>query len=226
LIGGYKGIATDIAVSRHGEISITGFIGNIAGTPSQAETIATSQPGGKNINLGGGQLTTPFNKDAFVATYNSAGALLKARRIGGIGNDGGSGITYDHEGNLYVAGVFQGMVRVEGQSLTGEKPFNLFVLKFKSATGGLAWAKKADGPGQDGFEANPRMCVTPTGQVLVTGVYQDTAVFDAITLHSAGDLDIFLAELNAMADNDKCEGSRCDDKDDDNRTDHGGKDND
>jgi hypothetical protein len=217
LIGGYKGIATDIAVSDHGEISITGFIGNIAGTPSQAETIATSQPGGKDINLGGGQLTNPFNKDAFVTTYNSAGVLLKARRIGGIENDGGSGITYDHKGNLYVAGVFQGMIDVEGHSLTGKKPFNLFVLKFKSATGGLAWAKKADGPGQDGFEANPRMCVTPAGQVLVTGVYQDTAVFDAITLHSAGDLDIFLAELNAMADNDKCEDSRCREQDDDNR---------
>jgi beta-propeller repeat-containing protein len=215
LIGGYKGIATDIATSDRGEISITGFIGNIAGTPEQAETIATSQPGGKNINLGGGQLTNPFNKDAFVATYNSAGVLLKARRIGGTGNDGGSGIAYDHQGNLYVAGVFQGTINVEGQSLTGEKPFNLFVLKFKSATGRLAWAKKADGAGQDSFEENPRMGVTPTGEVLVTGVYQDTAVFDKITLHSAGDLDIFLAELNAIPDNDKCEDSRCDQDDDD-----------
>jgi hypothetical protein len=226
LIGGYKGIGTDIAVSDHGEISITGFIGNIAGTPQQAETIATSQPGGKNINLGGGQLTTPFNKDAFVTTYNSAGVLLKARRIGGTENDGGSGIAYDHEGNLYVTGVFQGTINVEGQSLTGKKPFNLFVLKFKSGTGGLQWAKKADGPGQDGFESNPRMCVTPTGQVLVTGVYQDTAVFDAITLHSAGDLDIFLAELNARPDDDNCKASRCGEQDDDNRTNQGAKDND
>lgn len=232
LIGGYKGIATDIAVSDHGQISITGFIGNIAGTPSQAETIATSQPGGKNINLGGGHLTNPFNKDAFVTTYNSAGVLLKARRIGGVENDGGSGISYDHEGNLFVAGVFQGRIEVEGRSLIGEKPFNLFVLKFKPATGGLEWAKKADGAGPDNPEVNQGMCVTPTGQVLVTGEYQGTAVFDAITLHSAGDRDIFLAELKAVHDNDDCEASRCgdkdkddkdkdkdrDDKDDDNRT--------
>jgi len=215
LIGGYKGIATDVAVSGHGEISITGFIGNIAGSPSQAETIATSQPGGKNINLGGGQLTTPFNEDAFVATYSSAGVLLKARRIGGAGRDAGSGITYDHEGNLYVTGVFQGTIKVEGQSLTGEKTFNLFVLKFKSGTGGLAWAKKADGAGHDEFERSPRMCVTTAGNVLVTGAYQNTSVFDAITLHSAGDLDIFLGELNAKPDNDKCGGSRCGDQDDD-----------
>jgi hypothetical protein len=217
LIGGYKGIGTDIAVSNRGEISITGFIGNIPGTPQQAETIATSQPGGKNINLGGGQLTTPFNKDAFVTTYNSAGVLLKARRIGGALDDGGSGIAYDHQGNLYVAGVFQGTIKVEGQSLTGKKPFNLFVLKFKSAIGGLDWAKNADGAGTDSFEENPRMSVTPTGDVLVTGTYQGTAVFDKITLHSAGDLDIFLAELKANRDHDDCDGSRCGDQDADDR---------
>ncbi|HLJ26644.1 MAG TPA: SBBP repeat-containing protein [Candidatus Angelobacter sp.] len=215
LIGGYKGIATDIAVSEHGEISITGFIGNIAGTPLQAKTIATSQPGGKNINLGGGHLTNPFNKDAFVTTYNSAGVLLKARRIGGNENDGGSGVSYDHQGNLYVAGGFQGRINVEGQSLTGEKRFNLFVLKFKPGTGDLEWAKKADGAGQDNLEVNQGMCVTPAREVLVTGGYQNTADFDAIRLHSAGDLDIFLAELNAIPDKDKCESSRCGDKDDD-----------
>lgn len=215
LIGGYKGIATDIAVSDHGQISITGFIGNIAGTPSQAETIATSQPGGKNINLGGGHLTNPFNKDAFVTTYNSAGVLLKARRIGGMENDGGTGISYDHEGNLFVAGVFQGRINVEHGSLTGEKPFNLFVLKFKPATGGLEWAKKADGAGPDNPEVNQGMSLTPTGQVLVTGEYQGTAVFDAIRLHSAGDRDIFLGELTARPDNDDCKASRCGDKDGD-----------
>jgi hypothetical protein len=219
LIGGYKGIGTDIAVSDRGEISITGFIGNIAGTPSQAETIATSQ-NGKNINLGGGQLTTPFNKDAFVATYNSAGVLLKTRRIGGGLDDGGSGIAYDHQGNLYVTGVFQATIDVDGQSLTGEKPFNLFVLKFKSENGKLDWAKKADGPGQNNFEANLRMSVTPDGNVFVTGAYQDTAVFDAVTLHSAGDFDIFLAELNANPDDDNCKGQRCGEQDDDNRRDH------
>jgi hypothetical protein len=44
--------------------------------------------------------------------------------------------------------------------------------------------------------------VSPIGQVLVTGEYQDTAVFDAITLHSAGEQDIFLSELKAIPDND------------------------
>ena len=228
LLGGYKGIGTDIAVSHDGQISATGFIGNLGGgTPSQAETIATSQPGGSNINLGGGQLTSPYNKDAFVATYDSAGVLLNARRIGGVQDDGGSGIAYDRKDNLYVTGVFQGTINIEGQTLSGEQPFNLFVLKFRergredhrkptAAAGELAWAKKADGPGQQGFENNPLMAVTPRGTVLVTGVYVDVAVFDNITLHSAGEEDIFLAQLNSRDNHDKdnhddddCDGSRC-----------------
>ena len=228
VIGGYKGIATDIAVSVENKISITGFIGNIAGGAlGTVQTIATSQPGGESINLGGGQLTTPYNKDAFVATYDRAGVLLKARRIGGMQDDGGSGVAYDRKGDLYVTGVFQGTINIEGKTLTGEKPFNLFVLKFRGrnreehrdtaapAASELLWAKKADGAGREAFEENPRMWVSASHKVLVTGTYNDTAVFDAIHLQSAGEEDIFLAELNAGRENDDCDALGCREEDDD-----------
>jgi hypothetical protein len=61
------------------------------------------------------------------------------------------------------------------------------------------------------------MDVTASGTVLVTGVYRDIAIFDAITLHSAGEEDIFLAELSAERDNDDCDGLGCGEQDDDNR---------
>ena len=74
------------------------------------------------------------------------------------------------------------------------------MLKFKSETGGLDWAKKADGPGQDNFEANLGMSGSSDGDVFVAGAYQGTAIFDRTTLHSPGDFDIFFAELNADDD--------------------------
>src|SRR6266496_2232328 len=78
-IGGYLAQGRDIAVSASGKISLTGRIGNIpGGTASQATTIVTSQPGGTNVNLGSGQLTSPYNKDVVIATYNSSGVLLRA----------------------------------------------------------------------------------------------------------------------------------------------------
>ena len=215
LLGGYKGIGTDVAVSPNGRISITGFIGNLAGgTAAQLHTVATSQPGGTNIDLGGGQLTNPYNKDVFVATYDSAGVLLNAQRIGGIKDDGASAIAYNTEGDLYVTGVFEGTLEVGGQTLTGDAAFNLFVFKFSepSSTAGanpsapatLFWVKKADGASTDMFENNAGMGVSHSGQVYVTGTYDGTATFDAISLQSAGMGDIFLAELD-----DSCTGNNC-----------------
>jgi hypothetical protein len=194
-LGGYKAEGIDIAASSDGKISITGFIGNInSGTPAQAVTIATSQPGGTNINLGGGSYTKPYNKDVFVATYNTAGVLLKASRYGGKGDDGGSGIAYDKGNNLYVDGVFEGTINIDGHVLTGAKPLNLFVVKY-AAAGGVAWTKKADGPGTDDFESNPRMTVSSTGTVQVTGGFTGTAIFDTFTIQSPGMENVFNATL-------------------------------
>ena len=193
-IGGYKAIATHVAATRQGSISLTGFIGNIdTGTTAQAETIVTSQAGGAHINLGGGRFTTPYNRDVFIATYNRAGVLISTTRLGGVQQDGGSGIAYDGAGNLYVAGVFGGTLRIGGQVLTSRKTSNLFVLKY--AAGRLAWAQSAKGAGSQGFESNPTISLTRGGKVWVTGPFTGTATFEGTTLQSAGAEDIFVAEL-------------------------------
>jgi hypothetical protein len=194
-IGGYKAIGTDIAASPNGNISLTGFIGNVnTGTPSQATTIVTSQPRGTSVNLGGGKFTVPYNKDVVIATYNSLGVLLKATRLGGSQDEGSSGIAYDHEGNLYVEGVFQSGLNIQGHFLTGTKPYNLFVVK-EAPSGWVAWVKKADGAGTNSFEDNPRVAVESEDTVLVTGSFQNNAVFGGLTLNSAGAEDVYLAEL-------------------------------
>jgi len=202
-IGGYKGIATDIATSRDGKVSITGFVGNIAGSPEQAATIVTSQPGGKNINLGGGTLTDPYNADVFLATYDRAGVLLEAQRFGGAQNEGGSGIAYDDHDALVVAGIFQDKITIEGQTLSGKDSSNLFVVKFANderrhkgdKDNQLDWAKEADGPGVAGFENDPRIGLTARGDVLVTGAYEPAAQFDGFELNGAGLEEGFLALL-------------------------------
>jgi hypothetical protein len=192
-IGGYKGIGTDIATTN-GKVSITGLIGNIAGSSQQAETIVTSQPGGKNVNLGGGTLTSPFNSDVMVITYNSAGAVLEAQRFGEAKNDGGSGIAYDSHGNLLVSGIFQRGIKFGEQTLSGTDTYSLFVTSF-GTTDHVSWAKAADGPGIGGFENDPRLGITAEGDVLVTGAYRPSALFGAIELFTAGGADGFLALL-------------------------------
>jgi hypothetical protein len=194
-IGGYLAQGKAIAVSPKGKISITGLLGNINGAPAQSVTIVTSQPGGTNVNLGGGQLTSPYNKDVVIATYNSSGVLLNATRLGGSQDEAGSGIAYDDEENLYVAGVFQGGgFDIQGHSLVGTKPYNLFLFK-EAPSGWIAWAKKADGAGTNAFDDSPRIAVESEDTVLVTGAFQNTATFGGLTLNSAGAEDVYLAEL-------------------------------
>ncbi len=205
--GGYKAIGTDVATSRDGRVSITGFIGNIAGSASQSVTVVTSQPGASSINLGGGQLTQPFNRDVFFATYDENGVLLEARRFGGAQDDGGSGIAYDRHGNLIVAGIFQGTIAFGGTTLTGKDPYNLFIAKFSRdevscvagvPDHGLDWAAEADGPFSGDFENNPRIGLTSHGDVMVTGSYQPTAQFGNLPLGTTGTEDGFLAFLTVL----------------------------
>ena len=209
-VGGYKAIGTDIATSRDGRVSITGIIGNISDSPSQAATIVTSQPGGSDINLGGGQFTQPFNRDVFFATFDENGVLLAAQRFGGPQDDGGSGIAYDRHGNLILAGIFQGTISIEGSTLTGKDSYNLFIAKFSrdavSCVAGFAdhkldWATEADGPFSGDFENNPRIGLTYQGNVMVTGSYQPTAQFGSLSLGSTGSEDGFVAFLNALQGN-------------------------
>jgi hypothetical protein len=120
-VGGYKGQGSGVAVSPSGEISIAGFVGNIIfGSPGEAETIATSQPPGTNMNLGGGDFTHPFNRDALIATYDAAGVLRRTFRHVSSKDDVDTALAYDLRGNLYATRVFLG---------TNNQP-NLVVLKY------------------------------------------------------------------------------------------------
>ena len=186
-IGGYKGIGSAVAVSPSGEVSMVGFIGNINfESPGEAETIATSQPPGTNINLGGGDFTDPFNRDAFIATYDSAGVLRRTFRHGSSKNEVDTGLAYDLSGNLYVTRVFLS---------TNNQP-SLVVLKYSGNK--LLWKKEAVNAGiwnGDNTLISPSVSVDSKGRVFVTGAYQGTASFGRIQLHSVGSSDIFVAEL-------------------------------
>ncbi len=194
-VGGYKGVGTEIATSRDGKVTITGFVGNIADSPEQASTIVTSQPGGKNINLGGGIFTVPFNRDVFVATFNQAGVLLNARRFGGTLDDGGSGLAYDNQNNLLLAGIFSDTINIDGHVYSRIEPTSLCVAKFAgSDPTRLDWVRTAGGPGVSGLENDPRL-EWHDGQILVTGTYETVARFDHIRLIGLGDWDGFVGAL-------------------------------
>ena len=219
-LGGYKATATDVAVSPYGEISITGFIGNVNASGQNA-TIVTSQPGGSSINLGGGTFTTPFNKDIFVASYSTAGVLLDARRYGSSGDDEGSGIAYDVYGNLILAGAFERQFHIGSLALDGaQNVLDPFVVKFERpqtyVEGSAAlilsnaqWVKTASGPLAGSFEQRLDMNLTPYGNVLLTGAFQPSAQFGTVKLTSSGQADGFVVCLDKHGQSSEPGGTGC-----------------
>ena len=154
--------------------------------------IVTSQPGGADINLGGGQLTDPYNWDMVLATYDQSGVLKNATRIGGADQDFGAGITYDRQGNLYVTGIFGGLVDFGGITLNGTAAYNVFVVKYRDHGNHGAgiqadWAEAILGAGSlaDYQETGPRVWVEGQGPgkgIIVSGPYQGTATFGKFAL--------------------------------------------
>jgi hypothetical protein len=65
---------------------------------------------GSRTTFGAGEanqtvLTPAGSVDIFIAKYDSAGALVWAKRAGGSDHDGGYGVTVDASGNSYVTGL-------------------------------------------------------------------------------------------------------------------------
>lgn len=178
-IGGYKAILNDVTVGSNGQISVTGFIGNIAGTSQQQETVVLSQPPGITINLGSGHLTSPYNRDVVVATYNASGVALGALRIGGPGNEEGGSLVSSGS-NLYVSGMSE---------VTGD----LFIMKL---TGGVAQWTEQGGPISAQPETLPRIALTPRNNIAATGAFMGSAKFGSFTLTSNGDSDAFVSTLS------------------------------
>jgi hypothetical protein len=90
-------------------------------------------------NSGGGQ-------DIFVAKYDSDGALLWARRAGGITArwDAGRGVGADTNGNVYVTGGFYGTADFGTLNHTASQNGSFFLAKYNNA-GAVQWVRQSVG---------------------------------------------------------------------------------
>ncbi len=82
------------------------------------------------INVG-----TTGTFDFFLVKYDSSGNVLWVKRAGGIGNDGGRGITTDASQNIYVSGGFTASSISFGlDTIVAPTPYNdpMFVVKLDS----------------------------------------------------------------------------------------------
>jgi hypothetical protein len=188
-----------IAVDSNGNSYVTGFFQNTAtfGAGETNETTFVAQGG---------------NADIFVAKYNDSGLLQWAKQAGsGTGTatvggfaDEGLGIGLNGNGNVYVTGFFQSTAVVFGPGEVNETIINVlsggrevFLAKFATSNGNLAWAIHAGGQASDEGHA---LAVDSNGNSYIAGSFNGTATFgtspNTAQIVSGGGGDVFVAKYN------------------------------
>jgi hypothetical protein len=131
--------------------------------------------------------------DAFLAKYDPDGNVQWVRTGGSELIDRAADIVLDELGNAYITGFFNTnpinpTVAFGGTVLNGLGESDLFVAKY-DANGNLVWIRYGGG---ELAEEGRGICLAANGDLVVSGFFQDVAVFDDDTLVSEGLSDVLL----------------------------------
>lgn len=158
---------------------------------------------GGTIALPGNTLQSNGSLDVMLAKYGPAGDLIWIRTFGGPALDRGAAVALGPNGELAITGQFMGTVQFGTQTLvTQGGTQDVFVLRLSPVDGSVLWARQ--GGSADGVDQPNGISVGPDGDVVVTGEFRGTAVFDAGSITSMLDpdsglpsVDIFVASFAA-----------------------------
>jgi hypothetical protein len=145
------------------------------------------------VDFGGGNLVSAGARDIFLASYNAAGFHRWSRRFGGSDGDGGVSVATDASGNVFATGYFFGSADFGGGNLYSAGNEDIFLAKY-DATGAYQWSRRFGGFFQD---SGTSVAADASGNVFMTGYFQDTVYFGGSNLASAGGDDIVLASYDA-----------------------------
>ncbi len=116
------------------------------------------------VDFGGTALTSNGARDAFVAKYNNAGALVWVKKVGGIGSEE-LRTTLLQNNEIMVSGYFDNTFTYDTATLTAIGGRDLMVFKFNTA-GNLLWSK---GYGGAGDETTNEMISGNNNNILISG---------------------------------------------------------
>jgi hypothetical protein len=109
------------------------------------------------------------------------------------GNDQTYSATSDSEGNLIIAGYFEGKIHFDNIMLVSNGDKDLFVAK-RDPSGNWLWAKNAGGESAD-YALD--VCTDENDNVYITGYFYDQAYFGNLNIESTGVSEIFVASLDS-----------------------------
>ncbi len=119
------------------------------------------------------------------------GLAINANSIGGSMTDYGTSITADAFGNVYITGFYEGTITLEGYSMTATGNTNAFMAKYNS--GNLQWIKNIGGLE---YEKGLDIITDISGNIYLSGHFNNSINFEGTSLTSNGGHDIFLAKYD------------------------------
>jgi hypothetical protein len=149
-------------VDMQGNIYLTGSISGVA-------DFDPGLPTHELINFG--------ETDAFLAKFDQNLQLLFAFSIGGISTDYGISLQIDSDNNIYIAGVFQGIVDFDPSEgdhfLQSNGDWDAFIAKYDSL-GNLLVAFNIGGAGAE----IAKIVLDHDNNIILAGTFQETVDFD------------------------------------------------
>jgi len=146
------------------------------------------------VDFGGGPLACAGKSDIFIAKLDRDGNHLWSERFGDA--DYGqypSALAVDAAGNVLMVGHFRGSVDFGGGPLTCPYLDDIFLVKFDPG-GGHLWSKRF---GTIALEMGKGVAVDREGNIVITGLFNDSVDFGGGLLTTAGETDIYAARFDA-----------------------------
>ncbi len=167
-------------------------------TDASGSVFVTGEFSSPTITFGTTTLTNAGNTDVFIVKYGDAGTALWAKSADCTSFDGGTGVSTDASGNVYMTGYFNSPAVTFGTTtLTNAGLYNIFIVKYDAA-GTVLWAESAGGTSSDfGYS----VAAADGGYLFITGLFSSPTInFGTTTLPNSGSAstnDIFIAQYDA-----------------------------
>jgi len=145
-----------------------------------------------NLTFGSYTLVNKGEDDIFLVKYNDGGTVEWAVSAAGTGYDYAEDILTDEEGNIYMAGSFNGPNITFGDQTFEGYPgdFDAYLVKYTSS-GNFLWGIIAGGDGDDRAYG---LDMDNDGNIYITGMFHSpTMHFGSTTLTKKGFYDMFVA---------------------------------
>lgn len=164
-------------------------------TDNMGNSYVTGYFSSETATFGFAEISNEGINDIFVVKYDENGIEQWVKGVGGSLYEGGTGITTDSFGNVYLTGYFAStsLDFGNGVQISNQGSQSVFVAKYDT-DGAAIWAISSKGIGDYMAE---RIAVGPNGNSFVVGQFTNSNFgFDDFTFTNKGGDDIFLIQFN------------------------------